>query len=267
MSNIDWNMNKPSCRIPFTCSAPHSNPETNSRESTSPDRSTFGDEHVDGDSSPSHEFRDTALYTQLTANDEHRWVPALTPVSLSYTRGVPTGEVSVDFRVSGDPTLNLSLSPPNNRGTQNTNTVVPPTIYGTQYPPPSTYSSLSAYQSDYGIEQTPQVTVGSARGLSHSGYHIPPVLSNTDSPSPREVGTFAGTAASTARREKDPGYFCRIQGCPSQGFTSRANHDYHIRSHTGEKPFECTQCGRSFRSRSDLRRHETQRKKPCRRSR
>ena len=39
-------------------------------------------------------------------------------------------------------------------------------------------------------------------------------------------------------------------------FTRKANRDAHVRSHYGERPYECPSCERAFTRVNDLRRHE-----------
>ncbi|KAJ8086133.1 hypothetical protein PM082_004953 [Marasmius tenuissimus] len=89
--------------------------------------------------------------------------------------------------------------------------------------------------------------------------------SDLTSNNPRQVGSSALTEASTARRgTRSPRFFCRVPGCNSRGFTARHNYEYHVRAHSGKKPFKCRVCERNFGSQSDLRRHESK-KRSCQR--
>ncbi|KAJ8085975.1 hypothetical protein PM082_004794 [Marasmius tenuissimus] len=100
--------------------------------------------------------------------------------------------------------------------------------------------------------------------LYRSGHHVdPPTLDIVNNH--RQVGSHALTDASIARRgtQRLPRYFCEFPGCSSRGFTAKHNYQYHMRAHRGESPFECPKCGRTFRSRSDLQRHESKTRKPC----
>ncbi|PWN97299.1 hypothetical protein FA09DRAFT_298716 [Tilletiopsis washingtonensis] len=76
------------------------------------------------------------------------------------------------------------------------------------------------------------------------------------------VTTSATQAASASRRTNAAVHYCPIPGCNSS-FTRKFNLNGHLRSHTGDKPFECGECGKKFARRLtrilrhfDLSRHE-----------
>ncbi|KAG7088131.1 hypothetical protein E1B28_012155 [Marasmius oreades] len=92
--------------------------------------------------------------------------------------------------------------------------------------------------------------------------------SNTDTTSflvnRMQVGSVAITAATRKRRtKKESTFFCPVLGCNSEGFTEKHNLVYHMRSHGDIRPYECTRCGKCFRSQSDLTRHINKAKRPC----
>lgn len=50
------------------------------------------------------------------------------------------------------------------------------------------------------------------------------------------------------------GLNCRCTYCGSS-FTKNFDLQQHIRSHTGEKPFQCIVCGRAFAQKSNVKKH------------
>ncbi|KAI3602324.1 hypothetical protein WG66_011262 [Moniliophthora roreri] len=73
---------------------------------------------------------------------------------------------------------------------------------------------------------------------------------STSSSSPTSMSP---TQAHRPTRKKDLTYFCEYCG---KRFTAKHNLDYHIRSHTGERPYACRKCHKTFISLSDQKRHE-----------
>lgn len=71
------------------------------------------------------------------------------------------------------------------------------------------------------------------------------------------VSSTAIRSASEARRNRGARFFCQVAGCGSD-FTTKSNLQGHMRSHAGEKPYECAAdgCGKAFTRQSDCRRHE-----------
>ncbi|KAJ8086132.1 hypothetical protein PM082_004952 [Marasmius tenuissimus] len=156
-------------------------------------------------------------------------------------------------------------------GTHNSSSSATPPSYGDRqrthlFTNVSSYS-LDGYSDSNGYDHGERLA--SSGQIPHGGStHFAANLGfNNSASSFRQVGSSALTKSSTARRgPRPPRYFCEVPWCSSRGFTAKHNYDYHIRAHRGEKPFECTECGTSFCSRNDLRRHRSQgRKRRCRR--
>ncbi|KAI3601014.1 ap-2 repressor [Moniliophthora roreri] len=55
---------------------------------------------------------------------------------------------------------------------------------------------------------------------------------------------------------------CDVPGC-NKSYTATHNLQYHKRSHANVKPYSCYNCGNSYRSQSDLTRHQRRGKTPC----
>ncbi|CAM2115592.1 unnamed protein product [Caretta caretta] len=73
--------------------------------------------------------------------------------------------------------------------------------------------------------------------------------------SQQAIGRFIGTADIKRHQRIHTGekpYNCSECG---QSFSRSSNFLRHQRTHTGEKPFQCPECGKSFRERSDIYRH------------
>ncbi|KAG8201697.1 hypothetical protein JTE90_012761 [Oedothorax gibbosus] len=50
------------------------------------------------------------------------------------------------------------------------------------------------------------------------------------------------------------GFQCTM--CP-YATVQKGHMNIHVRKHTGEKPFACAKCGRKFKDKSSMRKHET----------
>ncbi|TFK36713.1 hypothetical protein BDQ12DRAFT_609191 [Crucibulum laeve] len=84
--------------------------------------------------------------------------------------------------------------------------------------------------------------------------HVPPIASS--SRYRKQVGTAKTTEASKKRRKNgEQGEFVCVD-C-GRDFTTKFNLEYHMRSHTDDRPFKCPEpgCQSCFRSKSDCSRH------------
>ncbi|KAE8741147.1 hypothetical protein FOCC_FOCC013309 [Frankliniella occidentalis] len=59
------------------------------------------------------------------------------------------------------------------------------------------------------------------------------------------------TATATASRKRT---IIKCETCGKE-FTNRVHHEEHVRSHTGERPFQCVECGKGFATKRSLRNH------------
>ncbi|XP_015220037.2 zinc finger protein 341 isoform X1 [Lepisosteus oculatus] len=108
---------------------------------------------------------------------------------------------------------------------------------------------------------TPPVYSPGKQGLKTKTSSITNSLNNS---SPAELGSFDQTAKARRPRNSIEG----PEGGPMKGkaqklkcnfcektFTKNFDLQQHIRSHTGEKPFQCIVCGRAFAQKSNVKKH------------
>ncbi|KAL0953179.1 hypothetical protein HGRIS_004434 [Hohenbuehelia grisea] len=74
-----------------------------------------------------------------------------------------------------------------------------------------------------------------------------------------KVTTGPTRAAAEARRQREGKFSCDTCG---ETFTAKHNLDYHLRAHTGERPYPCT-CGKAYKSQSDCTRHKKNSRNPA----
>ena len=64
------------------------------------------------------------------------------------------------------------------------------------------------------------------------------------------------SATTTATEGKKFKYVCPYEGC-GKGFKTKGNLDRHKLVHTGEKPFQCLDCGKRFNRRDNMKQHRS----------
>lgn len=111
------------------------------------------------------------------------------------------------------------------------------------YPPPPVYSPGKQEFKPKGPSTT--APMASAAGSTVATFDSPPTLKTR-----RAKG--AGGAPEAAGKPKAQKLKCSY--C-DKSFTKNFDLQQHIRSHTGEKPFQCIACGRAFAQKSNVKKH------------